>query len=227
MDLGNFVSMDNVQVFNNHGATSLAEFIREQDNNSGDATGSNLEDTQATNELEPTITDITQLGSMNPSIYPNAFMCDKLVLQFVQFKGRRIVNHKSKTRVISDIVTLGSSLVNRMPSKELDKLFSELHGNETNTMRQDQSVAELIQAFAKLSTCLKMVEQEVLQLKMENNDLTNVNKRVSTPSQCRQMSVNDTATPHIVVITAHLPRIDSKLWRTKATIAMTNLIITL
>ena len=50
-------------------------------------------------------------------------LCDNCVLLFPQYKDDRPINRQSNRTIVPDIISLGSSLLNKLPTKELDKIF--------------------------------------------------------------------------------------------------------
>jgi len=94
-------------------------------------------------------------------------LCDKAANMFPQYKGRATVKRRSMPKIINDLHCLGSSLVNKAPSKDLDRIFhGQVECDDIIIANDDgddsQSlVQELIEAVSRLTMRVISLEKEV------------------------------------------------------------------
>ena len=99
-------------------------------------------------------------------------LCEAVVTKYEQFKDKRIVNRKKKYLVVADIMVLGHSVIGTSPHRDLDKIFKESQGPIDFDPNEDrgQSIADLMELVATLSTRLQKVEAQMVELKRTINN---------------------------------------------------------
>ena len=106
-------------------------------------------------------------------------LCEAVVTKYEQFKDKRIVNRKKKYLVMADIMVLGHSVIGTSPHRDLDKIFKEPQGPIDFDPNEDrgQSIADLMELVATLSTRLQKVEAEMVELKRTISDQESVREQ--------------------------------------------------
>ena len=134
-------------------------------------------------------------------------MCAKVVQRFPQYAGRQTVKRRTKAKVVLDVITLGSNIVNKtLSKKDLDNIFrDQTHEIESSVaFGPEKHIADLIQTVAVISSRLTSVEKELSDLKkspcicshtgqeaeqaIENANATNV---MDIPTQNRWNLLNE------------------------------------
>jgi regulator of replication initiation timing len=96
---------------------------------------------------------------------------------FPQFKDRKVINRRDKQKVIADIVHLGSSVVNTIPTRELDKIFKDIDGQGDRSLGQpvdndaESNIQEILRTVLDLNTRVTQLEKVSNELKLENEML--------------------------------------------------------
>ena len=103
-------------------------------------------------------TDVELLQQVHKSL------CVSIISLFPQYDNRRIVNRVAKHKVVSDIIHMGSSVVNNLDNRELSKIFFEQLHKETD-ISEDMQTADLVQLVAKLCDRVKALESDVSKMK--------------------------------------------------------------
>ena len=89
---------------------------------------------------------------------------------FTQLRGRRVKNRIMKTTVVPDIYSIGLSIVNKKPVKDLEKVFvddSVTSGADTTLVDGDQSDSRLADILSVISD----LQLKVTTLQNENKTL--------------------------------------------------------
>lgn len=114
--------------------------------------------------------------------------------EFSELNSKRPINRQSKTKAVSDIFSLGYSLVNKSPAKELDKIF--IHNaaagdaaDQTQQTIDTDEFAELLLTVASMRQELSTLQDTVVTLSTDNTKLKELVQQLQGSSNAQ------TATP--------------------------------
>lgn len=79
-------------------------------------------------------------------------LCEKVVATFPQYKDKGIVNRQKHKTIVPDIFNLGSSIVNKLAAKDLDKIFigKDQPEPEPSDPKQAKDLEDLMSLLLKL-----------------------------------------------------------------------------
>ena len=116
------------------------------------------------------ITDIISNTDIEQLQHVHKLLCANIVNILPQYGNRRTVNRVAKHKLVTDVINMGSSIVNCLDNKELSKIFLELL-NKNSDICEETHQADLVQLVARLCDRVKVLEHDVLKLKQDNSML--------------------------------------------------------
>ena len=146
------------------------------------------------------INDVISSLDMDILQLTHKLLCAKVVSLFAQHGGRRIVNRTSKQRIVTDIISLGSSIVNCLDNKELSKIFLEPLNKEPYTDNA-MDIADLIQTVARLGERVNSLEAEVTRLKASTGERLEQNTNVDVAVESNNDALLSAVTVNSIIPT--------------------------
>lgn len=136
-------------------------------------------------------------------------LCLKFQEGFPQYKEHRPINRQVKNTTIPDIYHLGYSIVNKSPTRDVDKAFviRELSHSSLNT----DEVQELLQAVSSLTKKVHTLQNQVTTLISDNKALHCDLKKVQEElSQCKTTTTPKTVVADHTLATTSVPSPSSR-----------------
>ena len=109
-------------------------------------------------------------------------LCSKITVIFPKYKGKRIVNRMVKHRLVTDIINLGTCVVNQLENKEIEKIFLGQNNREQSseeTITSNTEMSALLSTVYSLCGKMQNMERDISQLKKENSVLKNTVSKLS------------------------------------------------
>ena len=107
----------------------------------------------AQGDIKASLTQIDQAVLMDIRSRLCAACCDL----FAQYLDKKSINRQAKHKVVEDVLSLGVSVVNKLPGKDLDKIFKYVNCDVTDTPKSAQPSDDGLGDVEDVSELIKQV----------------------------------------------------------------------
>ena len=149
------------------------------------------------------IQDTLEKQDMSKLMILHKMLAEHVQQEFPEYKDKRVINRQVKSKAVTDIITMGLSVVNKLPTKDLDSVFVHKKAQDV-TSSPDYTLhtldttefSQLLISVANMKRDLDMMKDTVEKLKEENKSLSEQIKSsyCNCPSNCSQPSAPLAAT---------------------------------
>jgi hypothetical protein len=110
------------------------------------------------------ITEVLEVHDMDVLAALHRVLCERMMMLFPEFLGRRIIKRQVKRTIIPDILSLSSSIVNKIAHRDVENIFLErelpAQSQASSTSPQTEEFQNLLTLVFKLSDRVSALEKE-------------------------------------------------------------------